>query len=498
MTDITTDGDPHTTPRAEDKALPEHGLPAAEILEILAGLRRHDVQWGAGKVFSLVFHAGQELTDLLKQAHGLYFAENALNPTAFPSLRKLETEVVAMTARLLGGDETTVGTMTSGGTESILLAVKAARDRGMARGKVRGKPEMVLPASAHPAFDKAAHYFRLKAVHIPVGGDLRADVAAMRRAITRRTVLLVGSAPSYPHGVVDPIVDLAALAREHHLPLHVDACVGGFMLPFVRELGYEVPPFDFRVPGVSSISVDLHKYGYAAKGASVILYRNPRLRRHQFFACTDWPGGIYASPTMTGTRPGGAIAAAWAILHRLGHRGYLGIAKEVMEATRRIQAGVEEIEGIRVLGKPHMSLMALTADHVDIYEVADHLGERGWHLDRQQRPPSLHLTVNRAHVPSVGIFLEDLREAVAASRKEPLHRLLDRSKLALAGTVSRVLPTAVARRAAARAADLMGGDGLLPRRTAAMYGMMASLPNRGDLRELVLDVLDRLTRPDNA
>jgi glutamate/tyrosine decarboxylase-like PLP-dependent enzyme len=292
--------------------------------------------------------------------------------------------------------------------------------------------------------------------------------------------------------VVDPVVELAAVAREREIPLHVDACIGGFMLPFVRELGYQVPPFDLRVPGVTSLSADLHSYAYAATGASVILYREPQMRRQQYFVHTGWPGGLYASPTMAGTRPGGAIAAAWAIMHRLGRRGYLGIAKEVMEATRRIQAGVEEIDGLSVLGRPHMSLMALAAERVDIYEVGDRLGERGWHLERQQLPPSLHLTVNRAHVPSTGMFLEDLRQAVVAARKEPLHRLLDRSRLALAGTVSRVLPPALASRVGARAAQRLGAHGTLP----ALYGVMAALPDRGDLERVVLDVMDRLTRPD--
>jgi len=257
----------------------------------------------------------------------LFFSENALNPTVFPSLRRMETEVVAMTAALLGGDEHTVGNMTSGGTESLLMAVLTAREWGRAHKPDVQAPEMVLPATAHPAFEKAAHYFGVRPVHVPVGPDLRADVERMRAAITPRTVLLVGSAPSYPHGVVDPIVEIAQVAQEHGLLCHVDACVGGFELPFLRRLGYPVPDFDFQVPGVTSMSADLHKYGYAAKGASVVLYRDSALRRHQFFAYTDWPGGVYASATLAGTRPAGPIAAAWAVLHYLGEEGYLALAE---------------------------------------------------------------------------------------------------------------------------------------------------------------------------
>jgi glutamate/tyrosine decarboxylase-like PLP-dependent enzyme len=466
----------------------------------MAALRAGDVRWRDGRVFCLVFHGGEEIESLLQRAYTMYFSENGLNPTAFPSLRKMETEVVAMTASLLGGGERVVGNLTTGGTESILMAVKSARDWGRSRG-VRD-PEMVLPQSAHPAFEKAGHYFGVKPVHIPVDASFRAELGAARRAVGRRTVLVVGSAPSYPQGAVDPIEELAELARRRGILCHVDACVGGMMLPFVRELGHPVPAFDLRVPGVTSLSVDLHKYGYAAKGASVILYREPELRRHQYFAYTSWPGGIYVSPTMTGTRPGGTIAAAWAVMHHLGREGYLAIAGEVMEATHRIREGVERIDGIEVLGRPAMSVLAIGARRgaaeLDIYEVGDLLTERGWHLDRQQSPPSLHLTVNRAHVPFVEAFLADLQEAAAlAARKPSLDRLVDRSRNAITGAVARVLPGALVSRLAAAAGARLGLDGGgLPRRSAALYGMMAALPDRGDLATMAVEMLDRLTRPD--
>lgn len=492
------------------KSFPTHGEDPEEILARMAALRERDARWREGQVWSLVFDPGEELREFLGRAYTMFLSENGLNPTAFPSLRQLELEVVAMTAQLLGGTgpragsrdprhSGVVGNMTSGGTESILMAVKAAREWGCQRLPRNRTPELVLPVTAHPAFDKAAHYFGLRAVHVPVGTDYRADVAAMRRAITRKTVLLVGSAPQYPHGVVDPIADIAQLAQRRGLLCHVDACVGGFMLPFVRDLGYPVPPFDFAVPGVTSMSVDLHKYGYAAKGASVVLYRDAALRRHQYFAYTDWPGGIYVSPSMTGTRPGGAIAAAWAILHRLGFDGYRAIAGEVMAATASIRAAVDAIEGLRVLGSPAMSVMAIAGDGVDIYQVGDEMTARGWHLDRQQFPPSLHLTINRAHVKSAERFVDDLQQAAVQSRLSRAEQWKRRSKEAVINGVLRTLPRPVTSQLTRAVSSLMGlGGGQLPQRSAAMYGMMASLPNRGDLRTLVIDVLDELTRPSGS
>jgi glutamate/tyrosine decarboxylase-like PLP-dependent enzyme len=308
-------------------------------------------------------------------------------------------------------------------------------------------------------------------------------------------VLLVGSAPQYPHGVVDPIRDLAQIARERGMLMHVDACVGGLMLPFVRRLGYPVPDFDLSVPGVTSVSADLHKYGYAAKGASVLLYKDNALRRHQLFAAMDWPGGIYASPAIAGTRPGGAIAAAWAVLNYLGQDGYLRITETVMQTAKKIQAAVRALPGLKVLGEPEMSVMALAPEALDIYEVGDELTARGWYLDRQQHPPSLHMTVNYAHAAVADEFLNDLEAAARAARRPTLRKTANSLLVRLAHSVTRWLPEAWVSRLTRRLSTLIGGDGGLPGRTAAMYGMMASLPNRGDLRELVLDLVEGFTRP---
>jgi glutamate/tyrosine decarboxylase-like PLP-dependent enzyme len=399
-----------------------------------------------------------------------------------------------MVAGLLGGDARTVGNLTSGGTESLLLAVKTARDWGRARGIAA--PAMILPASAHPAFDKAAHYFGVEIVRVPLGPDLRADVAATRAALTANAVLIVGSAPQYPHGVVDPIRELAALAQERGLLMHVDACVGGMLLPFVRRLGYLVPEFDLSVPGVTSISADLHKYGYAAKGASVLLYTDAGVRRHQLFAAMDWPGGIYASPAIAGTRPGGAIAAAWAVLNYLGEAGYLRLAETVMQTAHTLRAGIRAIPGLTVLGEPDMSVMALAAaDGLDIYEVGDELAARGWYLDRQQHPPSLHMTVSPAHAAVAGEFLNDLAAAAQAVRRPSLRRTANSLMVRLADALTRWLPPAWVSALTRRLSAALGGGPGLPGRTAAMYGMLGTLPNRGDLRELVLDLVEGFTRP---
>lgn len=463
----------------------------------MEAVRRKDVQWRGGKAFSLVFKAGDEATALLQEAYTTFFSENGLNPSAFPSLRKFETEVVAMTADLLGGGGQAAGSMTSGGTESILMAVKTARDWARAERPEMGAPEMVLPASAHPAFDKAAQYFDVKPVRIRLRSDFRADVEAVRKALTPQTVLVAGSAPSYPHGVVDPITEMAAVAREAEVLFHVDACVGGFMLPFMRRLGYTVPDFDLQVPGVTSVSADLHKYGYAAKGASVILYRDKDLRRHQFFASTDWPGGIYASAAMSGTRPGGAIAAAWAILNYLGEAGYLSIAEQVMKTTRGIQQGIAAIEGVKVLSNPEMSVFAIGSDEMDIYAVGDEMGLRGWHLDRQQFPPSLHLTIHFGHAGVVEAFLEDLATSVAQVRKSSWRKMSTGLLVSAARTAAEILPSGMRSQLTTRAASLLGVKGAgLPQRSAAMYGMIGTLPNRGDMKELVLDLLDNLTTPE--
>jgi len=477
-------------------SFPTTGRSKKNVLDTMRAARDHDIKWQQGRVFGLVYHISDEIDDLLKDAFTMFFSENGLNPTAFPSLRKFESEVVAMSASLLSGDENVCGNMTTGGTESLLLAVKAARDWARIHQPEVTAPEIVVPVTAHPSFDKAGDYFNVRIMHVPVGDDFRANVDAMRAAITPNTIMMVGSAPSYPHGVVDPIGSLAAIAQERGLLFHTDSCVGGFMLPFIRKLGYEVPAFDFRVSGVTSMSADLHKFGYAAKPASVILYRTAELRRQQMFVAINWPGGIYPSPTMTGSRAGGPIAAAWALMNYLGEEGYLGIAKTVMETTVYLQAGINAIPGLKVLSNPEMSVFAIGSDKLDVYELADELALRGWHLDRQHFPTCLHITINYLHATAKEEFLDDLVSCAGIVRRPSARKTVNRLIVRVANAAARILPETWMSRLMEKVSGLLGGSGSgLPSRMAPMYGLIGSLPNRGDLKELVLDLLDSMTRP---
>jgi glutamate/tyrosine decarboxylase-like PLP-dependent enzyme len=465
-----------------------------EILEDMRMARAGDIPWQQGKAFSLVFQSNQEVKEVAQKAYLMYFSENGLNPAAFPSLRKFETEVVSMSAHLLGGDKHIAGNMTTGGTESVLMAVKTARNWARATRPEIQRPEIILPISAHPAFDKAAEYFNVHLVKTDLDASFQADPHAIQACITPNTIMLVGSAPSYPQGIVDPIAEIAQIAQAHGVLMHVDACVGGFILPFVRRLGYPVPEFDFTIPGVTSISADLHKYAYSAKGASVILYRSRNLRRKQFFAATDWPGGIYASPTMAGTRPGGAIASAWAVMNFLGEQGYLELTRQIMDTRDRILSGIHSIPGLYVLGNPHMSVLAIASSRGDIYTIGDEMSKRGWHLDRQQLPPSLHLTIHAGHANVVDQLLEDLRQSTEVEARPSLSKFRAQLGLRLAQFALDRLPPNLLSRLMKRASHLLTKSGTgLPKRSAAMYGLMGSLPNRGDLRELVLDLLDQMT-----
>jgi len=392
-------------------SLPQRGRSVADIVADLSAMRGDDARWQEGRTFGIVYDGGPEVHEAALAATTMYLHENALNTLAVPSLGQIQREVVGAMAELLHGDEAS-GFMTSGGTESILMAVKAARERGrLERGIERG--HILLAESAHAAFHKAAHYFGLDVTKVPVGDDWRADAAAMADGLTDSTVLVVGSAPQYPQGVIDPIEDLARLAGEVGASFHTDACMGGFVLPFAERLGESVPPWDFRVPDVTSISLDVHKLGYAPKGASIILHRSKELRRHQTFVFDDWLGGLYASPNMQGSRAGAPMAAAWAVMQRLGVDGYTELTRVTLDAARRLVTGVRQIDGLTVLGEPEAQLAAIaadpaTGDDLDVFAVGDALGDRGWYLDRQHRPDSLHLTVSAGNAPIIDEFLTDL------------------------------------------------------------------------------------------
>ena len=439
-------------------SIPEKSRPREEVLEAMRSFGRADPDYKSGKTWSLVYYLGKAHTQFLIDAHGMYFSANGLNPMAFKSLKRFESEVIRMTATLLHGDENVCGTMTAGGTESCLLAVKTYRDLAKSRPVSVKKPEMILPESAHVAWEKGATYFGVKAVHVPLDKNFCVDVNAVKKRINHRTIMILGSAPQYPQGMIDPIEDLGRLAQEKKIPLHVDACVGGYLLPFVEQLGHNVPRFDFRVPGVTSISADVHKYGYAAKGASVILYRNVDYLKHQIFVYENWPGGVFASPALLGTRPGGSIAAAWAAMQAMGQEGYLENARIIMETTGCLMDGVNRINGLEVLGDPPMSLFAFhsTDKKVNIYAVGDRMEEKGWHIDRQQRPECLHAMVMPLHADVTSRYLTDLAEAVEHVRHHP--------ELAHKGA-------------------------------AAMYGMIANVPLRGMIRKEVVKMMTDMYGP---
>ena len=400
---------------------PEKSLEPDAVYAEMEAARSNDVDWRRGRLGLYVHFGGDDVLAVAKEAYRRFFSENALGPKAFPSLKKFEDDIVAWTANLLGAGPDATGVVSSGGTESIFLAVKTARDHARATRPEIAVPEIVAPVSAHPAFDKAAHYLCMKVIRVPLRADFRADVPALAAAITPNTIMLVGSAPTFPHGVIDPITDIAALARDRKLWLHVDACVGGFLAPFVRRLGYPVPPFDFSVDGVCSMSADLHKYGFTAKGASVMLLRDVALRKFLVFEFDNWPRGKYAAPTFTGTRPGGAIAAAWAVLRYLGIEGYVRIAKQLMDARDRMQAGIAAIDGLYVVGTPELTVMGYGSHELDMFAVGEQMTQRGWFVSTMSEPPGIHMGMpTLAHAGVVEPYLADLAASVAAVRAHKL------------------------------------------------------------------------------
>ena len=396
---------------------PKTGTAVAEVIADLTAKRAGDERWQDGRAFGMVYNGGPSVHEVAEAAAKLYLHENALNTKAFPSLGAIQAEVVGWTANLLHGPPGAAGFMTSGGTESILCGVLAARERG---AKERGieTPHMVLAESAHAAFHKAAHIYGIRVTKTPVRADWTADVGAMAGAVEPDTVLLVGSAPQYPQGVVDDIPAIAALAKSIDANCHVDACMGGFVLPFVELLGRPVPPWDFRVDGVSSISADVHKLGYAPKGASVILYRDKGLRAHQTFVFEDWLGGFYASPNLQGTRSGLPMAAAWAVMRHLGLEGYLKLTQATLDNADAMRAGIRRIEALRVLGDGAYHLVAMAADPasdraIDMFALGDALLKRGWFHDRQGPPDTLHSTVSNSNTGVMEQYLADLEASVA-------------------------------------------------------------------------------------
>jgi glutamate/tyrosine decarboxylase-like PLP-dependent enzyme len=433
--------------------LPAEPRPRQEILADLAAIAAvEEAGWREGRASGAVYHGDSGHIDFLNQVYALQSQSNPLHVDLWPSGIKFEAEVVAMTAGMLGARQTSdeiVGTVTSGGTESIIMAMKAYRDRAG-----RSEPEMVLPNSAHAAFDKAAQYLGYRQVRVPVGAGYAADVDAMTQAVSRRTVVVVGSAPNFPHGIVDPIPALSDMARERGIGFHTDACLGGFVLPWAEQLGYDIPRFDFRLPGVTSMSADTHKYGYAAKGTSVVLYRGRNLRHYQYHVATEWPGGLYYSPSIAGSRPGALLASAWAAMLSMGEEGYARATAAILATGAQIRDGIADIPELVVLGDP-LWVIAFASEEVNIYEVMTRMAERGWSLNGLHHPEALHVAVTLRHTQEgvAEAFLDDLRAAVEAAK----------------------------------------ATGLEPHTgSAPMYGMAATFPARSAVAELLRRYIDRL------
>ncbi|MFW6081750.1 MAG: pyridoxal phosphate-dependent decarboxylase family protein [Desulfosalsimonas sp.] len=431
--------------------MPDAGLQKEAVIGIMEDLQeKESAKWKDGYVSGAVYHGDQDHIDFLNRVYAIHSQSNPLHSDIWPSASKYEAEIVSMTAGMLGADKTgdeICGVVSSGGTESILLAMKTYRDKAKKQKGIR-RPEMVVPVTAHAAFDKAAQYFGIKIVHVPVKDDFTADAGAMKKACNRNTIAMAASAPSFPHGVIDPIEELSEIARQKGIGFHTDACLGGFLLPWAGELGYEVPAFDFRLPGVTSMSADTHKYGYAAKGTSVILYRGRQLRRYQYFTITDWPGGLYFSPTFAGSRPGALSAQCWAAMVKIGKQGYREAARQILSAAQEIKKGIREIRELYILGDP-LWVIAFASDTLDIYQVMEQMGKKGWSLNGLHRPACLHIAVTLRHTLD-GVterFVSDLKEAVSYVKANPGEK----------------------------------GD------TAPVYGMAATIPFRG----LVEDMLER-------
>ncbi|MBW2444002.1 MAG: aspartate aminotransferase family protein, partial [Deltaproteobacteria bacterium] len=419
-------------------------------------------RWQTGQVSGTFYHAGDEHRAFLNKVFALFSHENTIQFDLCPSMFKMESEIIAMTASMLNADavkthnpqDQVCGTVTSGGTESILMAMKAYRDWSREEKGIAA-PEIIMPHTAHPAFDKSAEYFGIKMVHIPVSEpDFRVDPGAVEARINANTVAIVGSAGNYPYGLIDPLEKLSAIALKHNVGMHVDGCLGGFIFPWLEKLGYDIPLFDFRLPGVTSMSADTHKYGFALKGTSVVLYRSNRLRRHQYFSVPDWPGGLYASPTAAGSRSGGLTAATWAALVYLGEEGYLNAARSIMAVADRIKAGIEKIPALTLIGDPTF-VISFRSEELDVFHINDFMKTRGWRFNVLQLPPALHFCVTMPQALAENVaerFLDDLNAGVDYARSK-------------AGTVAE---------------------------TTALYGLAGTLEGNQQVTEMVFGLFDHL------
>ncbi len=443
--------------------IPEKGRDKKDILNELSIMAEEEnMKWKTGQVSGTFYHAEDEHRRFLNEIFSFFSHVNTIQFDLCPSMFKMESEIISMTANMLHGDavkkqnpeDEVCGTVTSGGSESIMMAMKVYRDWARAEKKI-SNPEIIMPDTAHPAFDKAGKYFGIKMVHIPVSlPDFRVDPRAVEQAINKNTVAIAGSAGNYPYGLIDPLQDLSDIALRHKIGFHVDGCLGGFILPWIEKLGYDIPVFDFRLPGLTSISADTHKYGFALKGTSVVLYRNNKLRRYQYFNVPDWPGGMYASPTGAGSRSGGLTAATWSALVYLGEEGYLQGAKAIMNVADQIKKGIQDIPELKLIGEPTF-VISFRSEEVDIYHVNDYMKTKGWRFNCLQLPPAMHfcVTMPQIFVPDVAKrMISDLKEGVSYAKSK-------------AGTVAK---------------------------TTALYGLAGTMEGNEQVTELIFGFFDYL------
>ncbi|EKX36578.1 hypothetical protein GUITHDRAFT_97529 [Guillardia theta CCMP2712] len=391
-------------------------MPKDKVIKLLKDISGKETKWRDGMISGTVYHGGDDTTQVISAAFSEFAVSNPLHPDVFPSIRKMEAEIVQMCCEIFRGDENCCGTMTSGGTESIVMAVKTYRDWAKDTKGIE-YPELIKPVSAHAAFDKACHYLGVKMIEVPVDPvTFKVEISAISKAVNRNTIVIVASAITYPQGVMDDIPAIAKIALSARCGLHVDNCLGSLLLPFLPAAGYSRPPFDFSVEGVTSLSADTHKYGFAPKGSSVILYRTHELRHFQYFVAADWTGGIYATPSLAGSRSGAIIAGTWAAMMYMGKEGYISAAQSIMQVTHKIAHGIMQIAQLKLLGSPDMSVVCFTSNKssLNIFNVGDAMSSRGWSLSILQFPASIHLCVTNVHTKGkvAEKFLEDLQASI--------------------------------------------------------------------------------------
>ncbi|ORX93942.1 PLP-dependent transferase [Basidiobolus meristosporus CBS 931.73] len=434
--------------------LPEFGLDEEALRSELHRYKKMGtVDWTAGQISGTIYHSEEKINQLSSEAATMFSQSNPLHADIFPGVRQMEAEIISMVLDMYNAPSDAAGAMTSGGTESILMACRAYREMGR---ELKGitEPEMIVPVTGHAAFDKAADYFGIRLVHIPVDKSTwRADLKAVKRAINWNTIMIVGSAIGFPHGIIDDVPGLAKIAARHNIPLHVDCCLGGFLLPFMEKAGFEIPRFDFRVDGVTSISCDTHKYGFAPKGSSVIMYSSKKIRQFQYFVAQSWTGGIYASPTIPGSRPGSLVAGCWAAMTKMGLSGYVDSTKRIVQAARKIKNGILGMEELFVYGDPLVSVVAFGSHSLNVYTINDAMSTRGWSLNALQNPPAVHIACTLSTVPTAEQFLKDLADSVAEAKLSPSQDL---------------------------------------GRSAALYGSAATIPDKSILDDVVKGYLDCL------